>query len=87
MVRGLLVVLQAVLGLLVVLVLSVAYRSYRRSGEPFLGWIFAGFVAIGTGAFADGVVRRFVSDRTVVASVETVLFVVGFGLILFALRR
>ena len=83
----LLLLLQAVLVLMTLAVLTIAYRSYRRSGEPFLGWIFLGFVAIGSGAFADDVGRRFVLDQTVAATAETVLFLAGFGFILFALRR
>lgn len=55
--------LRGVLALTVLAVLTVTDRGYRRSGESFLGWICAGFVAIASTAFVDDVVRRSVRTR------------------------
>ena len=83
---NLVVALKTVTLLLGGLITYFAYRAYQRTESTALGTLAVGFGVVTLGALTAGVVDQFLGyGRSDALVLESVLTMVGFGVILYSL--
>lgn len=85
-ITGLIVVLKTLSVALGGLITYFAFRAYRRTGARPLRWLSIGFAVITFGAMLGGIIDQLlVTTREWAIVMESLLAVVGFGIILYSL--
>lgn len=85
---GLVLIVLEVIAIAVALVITAtSLRAYRRHQTRAYGLAFAGFLCLTLGIASEGILFRVGSPNlTLVHTVETLLFVVGFGFLYGSIR-
>jgi len=69
------------------IIVTLAYRGYRRSKSLAMVYLTVGLLFVTVGSFIEGALFEFAGQTNVAHAVESSLLVIGFVTIIYAIRR